>query len=308
MTPDAVRDRRLPAQHDPRDPRDRVTPDDLNVAPELLGAPLARPMQRLLAIGIDITILAALSNFGNFWLIAGLALLALVHLRDPLAGRAPSRKWLLWTVAAGLLAFGAQQAWVAGRLVHEDRSDASEAAEDAIEAAAEALTSASAPAGVSTKGLVIEGVASAVPVPTPLQAAEARVAVLQAQLAEARKPKSFNLGERVMGWADEVGLGLGWAILYFALLPVCWNGQTIGKRLLGLRVVELTGKPMTAMRAFKRYGGYAAGLATGMFGFAQVLWDPNRQAIQDKTAHTVVIDLRRKLADPLEPPPSEEPR
>jgi uncharacterized RDD family membrane protein YckC len=147
-------------------------------------------------------------------------------------------------------------------------------------------------------------------VPTPLQAAEARIAALQAQLAEARKPKSFNLGERVKGWADEVGLGLGWAILYFALLPVRWNGQTIGKRLLGLRVVELTGKPMTAMRAFKRYGGYAAGLATGMFGFAQVLWDPNRQAIQDKTAHTVVIDLRRKLAGPgpchPAPPPSTE--
>jgi len=293
-----VRDRSLP---DAYDPRDRVTPDDLNVAPELLGAPLARPMQRLLAIGIDVSILAALSNFGNFWLIAGLALLALVHLRDPLAGRAPQRKWFLWTVAAGLLAFGAQQAWVTGRLVHRDTG------EDALEAAAVALAAASAPAN----GLVIEGVASAVPILTPLQAAEARVAVLQAQLAEARKPRSFNLGERVMSWADEVGLGLGWAIVYFALLPVRWNGQTIGKRLLGLRVVELTGKPMTAMRAFKRYGGYAAGIATGMFGFAQVLWDPNRQAIQDKTAHTVVIDLRRKLAPPpttLPPPSPEEPR
>jgi hypothetical protein len=267
------------------DPRDWVSPDDLNVAPELLGAPLARPMQRLLAIGIDVTILAALSNFGNFWLIAGLALLALVHLRDPLAGRAPPRKWFLWAVAAGLLAFGAQQAWVTGRLVHRDAADAREAGAEVVDAAA-----------------------SAPPGPIPLQAAEARIAGLQAQLAEARKPESFNLGDRVMSWADEVGLGLGWAILYFALLPVRWNGQTIGKRLLGLRVVELTGKPMTAMRAFKRYGGYAAGLATGLFGFAQVFWDPNRQAIQDKTAHTVVIDLRRKLADPPESPPSEEPR
>ena len=30
------------APHDPRDPRDWVTPDDLNVSPELLGAPLAK--------------------------------------------------------------------------------------------------------------------------------------------------------------------------------------------------------------------------------------------------------------------------
>jgi len=65
-----------------------------------------------------------------------------------------------------------------------------------------------------------------------------------------------------------------------------------------LRVVELTGKPMTAMRAFKRCGGYSAGLPTGLFGFTQMSRGPNRQAIQGKTAHTVVIDLRRKLADP----------
>jgi len=288
------------------DPRDWVTPDDLNVAPELLGAPLARPMRRLLAIGIDVAILAALSNYGNVWLLAGFGLIALVHLRDPLAGGAPRRKWVLWTLAAGLLAFGAQQAWVTGRLVH---ADAREAAEDAPEAVAGAA--ASAPASAAAQGPVIDDVQIPTPGLSPLQAAEVRIAVLQGQLAEARKPKPFKLGKRILSWADEVGLGLGWAIVYFALLPVWWNGQTVGKRLLGLRVVELTGKPITAMRAFKRYGGYAAGMATGMFGFAQVLWDPNRQSIQDKTAHTVVIDLRRKLADPLlpasPPPPAEEP-
>ena len=51
------------------------------------------------------------------------------------------------------------------------------------------------------------------------------------------------------------------------------------------------------MLAFKRYGGYAAGVSTGMVGFLQVLWDSNRQALHDKAAHTVVIDLngRRKV-------------
>ena len=61
---------------------------------------------------------------------------------------------------------------------------------------------------------------------------------------------------------------------------------------LRLRVVELTGAPMTVMRCLRRYGGYAAGMATGGVGFAQMLWDPNRQAVQDRTAHTAVIDLR----------------
>jgi hypothetical protein len=52
------------------------------------------------------------------------------------------------------------------------------------------------------------------------------------------------------------------------------------------------------MTCFGRYGGYAAGLATGGTGFLQVLWDPNRQAVEDKLAHTVVVDLRGPRAAP----------
>jgi hypothetical protein len=62
---------------------------------------------------------------------------------------------------------------------------------------------------------------------------------------------------------------------------------------------------MTAMLALRRYGGYAAALATGGVGLLQLLWDPNRQALQDKTAHTVVLDLRRPPR-PV-PPPSVAP-
>jgi hypothetical protein len=40
---------------------------------------------------------------------------------------------------------------------------------------------------------------------------------------------------------------------------------------------------------FGRYGGYGAGFATGLLGFLQIYWDPNRQAIQDKISATVVI-------------------
>jgi hypothetical protein len=36
-----------------------------------------------------------------------------------------------------------------------------------------------------------------------------------------------------------------------------------------------------------------------MLGFAQLLWDPNRQAIQDKTAHTVVLNTRRRDRLPI---------
>ena len=259
--------------------RDWVTPEHLNVSPDLLGAPLARPTRRLLAIGIDVVVLALLSNLGNLWLLDGLAIPITLQLRARQgANLEPRRRWLAWGVAAVLVAIGVQQAWVdrvssphRGVRIHRVAADAD--AQDLAEAAS-AVASA---AGLS-----------------PENRAAARIAMLEAQLAEARQPKPFDLQEQISLWADEVGLGLGWAIAYFSLLPVWWNGQTLGKRLLGLRVVELTGKPLTVMRAFKRYGGYAAGMATGMFGFLQIMWDANRQAIQDKTAHTVVIDLRRE--------------
>ena len=50
--------------------------------------------------------------------------------------------------------------------------------------------------------------------------------------------------------------------------------------------------------AFERAGGYAAGLATGLLGFAQVFWDANRQAIHDRIVGTVVaLDPPDKVLD-----------
>jgi uncharacterized RDD family membrane protein YckC len=90
---------------------------------------------------------------------------------------------------------------------------------------------------------------------------------------------------------------LGWVgALIVLLLVAWWRGQTVGKKLLKLRVLELNGAPMTVLRCLKRYGGYAAGMATGGIGFAQVLWDPNRQALHDKAAHTAVFDERGAAA------------
>lgn len=85
------------------------------------------------------------------------------------------------------------------------------------------------------------------------------------------------------------GLTFGWAGVYFTLCLAWLGGRTPGKWIVGTRVVRLDGRPLTTLDAFVRYGGYAAGLATGMIGFARVLWEPNRQAIEDKIAWTVVV-------------------
>jgi hypothetical protein len=93
--------------------------------------------------------------------------------------------------------------------------------------------------------------------------------------------------------AEELGIGLGWAMFYFSIFTAWWKGQTPGKRLLGMKVIKLDNKPLNLWESFGRYGGYAAGLATGFTGFLQVFWDPNRQAIQDKISETLVINLRK---------------
>jgi len=110
--------------------------------------------------------------------------------------------------------------------------------------------------------------------------------------------QSVPFGERIRDFSvvaalrtliSDLGLGVGWGALYFTLLPVWWNGRTPGKHLLGIRIVHLSGRPLSYWDAFSRYGGYAAGLATGLLGFLQVYWDDNRQAIHDKIGFTAVI-------------------
>jgi hypothetical protein len=89
--------------------------------------------------------------------------------------------------------------------------------------------------------------------------------------------------------SEDLGLGLGWFGLYFTATTAMWQGRTPGKRLFGIRVISLTGKPIGWWASFERFGGYAAGFATGLLGFLQIFWDDNRQAIHDKIVVTVVI-------------------
>jgi uncharacterized RDD family membrane protein YckC len=91
------------------------------------------------------------------------------------------------------------------------------------------------------------------------------------------------------GIIEDLGLGFGWAAIYFTLFSLLWRGQTPGKKVCHIRVVALNGEPLGLLDCFGRYGGYGAGFATGLLGFLQVYWDPNRQAIQDKISATVVI-------------------
>lgn len=270
-----------------------VSPEPLNVAPYLVGKPLAPPQRRAWAMALDLFIVALLSGASGFWLVGGL-LLVVLQLRSKRGGT----RWrtvIGWGFAGLLALLVVQEAWqhwgpdraarraaAAAEALAEAKAEAAEAAADALADAAE--VSASAP-GLSDAQ---------------------RIARLQAEIAELRKPKSFNLRRELDRLVDGLGASFGWGIVYFSLLPAWWGGQTAGKKLFGLRVVELTGAPMTVMRCLRRYGGYAAGMATGGLGFLQLLWDVNRQGIQDRTAHTVVLDLRAAALPPAAPAAEED--
>ncbi|GBL05917.1 RDD family protein [Glaciecola sp. KUL10] len=123
---------------------------------------------------------------------------------------------------------------------------------------------------------------------------EMQKAITEAGYAETKhdENKSQSIFEFFTELITDFGLGLGWAALYFSVLTAWFNGQTIGKRLLGIQVVRLDGRVPNLWESFGRYGGYGAGLATGLSGFLQLYWDPNRQAIQDKISETLVLRLK----------------
>jgi hypothetical protein len=124
---------------------------------------------------------------------------------------------------------------------------------------------------------------------------EVALTAVQAQLTEAREAGVFNWLRNLV---PDLSFGIGWASMYMTILLSAWNGRTVGKRMMGIRVMRLDGEPITWWVAFERYGGYAAGFATGLLGFAQVYWDANRQGIHDRIVGTVVvIDGGEKVAD-----------
>jgi len=142
-----------------------------------------------------------------------------------------------------------------------------------------------------------------------LRALEARVENLTDDVAEAREDlreteaeldeaRGRGVFSAFRSFLDELGFGFGWASLYFTVMLSWWKGQTIGKRAVRIRVLRLDGQPINWWAAFERAGGYAAGLATGLLGFAQILWDRNRQAIHDRIVGTVVaIDPPERVLD-----------
>lgn len=283
------RTRRKNRTRPPRDPREIITPTAFRIQESLLGHPLASPWKRLTALGID-----AVSGY----LFAGLGTVSIALASGFFAGYIPIRKRrskgvkigkarLIVSFCLGLLTTGLilGVSYGAGDLFSENRSDNS-----ATPTSIEVTGPVEASRALSTAPTVVH---------TDLLRLQAENSTLRKKLAK-YKEQSMSLKDRILGLASDFGLSFGWFGLYTIIALTLWNGWTPGKRLLGIRVVHLSGEPMTLWSAFERFGGYAAGTFTGLLGFLQIFWDSNRQGIQDKIGSTVVIDVRKARRRPLD--------
>jgi uncharacterized RDD family membrane protein YckC len=98
----------------------------------------------------------------------------------------------------------------------------------------------------------------------------------------------FALGLKVMVIYQVITLFLDMA--YFTYFHGT-TGQTPGKRLMGLRVVQDTGESLSLGTAFLRWVGYIVSALPMLMGFIWAGVDRRKQAWHDKIAGTVVIDL-----------------
>lgn len=92
-----------------------------------------------------------------------------------------------------------------------------------------------------------------------------------------------------------VGLGLfSIYYVYFALFESVWNGQTPGKRIIGLRVIHASGRPITAFEAILRNIVRIADQLPGIYavGIVCVFLTERSQRLGDLAAGTVVVHER----------------
>ena len=78
-------------------------------------------------------------------------------------------------------------------------------------------------------------------------------------------------------------------VLCSGLFTYFGHGQTLGKRLLRIRVVSLSHHHLSLWHSIERALGYAASAAELGFGFYQYFIHPNRQTTHDRIAETIVV-------------------
>ena len=96
----------------------------------------------------------------------------------------------------------------------------------------------------------------------------------------------FYAISRTLGYIVQILL----TVAYLTYLEGSASGQTVGKKAMGIRVVDFqTGGPIGYPRAFIRWiGRYVSAIAC-LLGYFWMLWDREKQTWHDKFANDVVV-------------------
>jgi len=80
------------------------------------------------------------------------------------------------------------------------------------------------------------------------------------------------------------------SIVYETILISQWGGYTVGKKIMGIRVVNTAGGKVDWVKAFVRsISKILSGLALCL-GYFWAIWDPETQTWHDKLADTYVVE------------------
>jgi uncharacterized RDD family membrane protein YckC len=80
------------------------------------------------------------------------------------------------------------------------------------------------------------------------------------------------------------------SIVYETILISQWNGQTIGKKILGIRVKAASGGQIDWVKAFIRAVSKILSALPLCLGYFWMLWDEKSQTWHDKIAETYVVE------------------
>ena len=75
------------------------------------------------------------------------------------------------------------------------------------------------------------------------------------------------------------------------------SGQTIGKSLLGIKIIGKDGSSLSVGKALIRYIGYIVSAALWSLGFLWAAFDRKRQGLHDKIAGTYVVYVEEEFPD-----------
>ena len=93
-------------------------------------------------------------------------------------------------------------------------------------------------------------------------------------------------GDQVRGSGLNTLVGLAYAMYFWSAYG---HGQTVGNRIMKIRVVKTDGSELSLTEAFIRYVGLVLSFLCLAIGVIWVAFDANKQGWHDKIANTYVV-------------------